>query len=503
VPIKWRLTLFNALVIGGILLVLGISVFFLVRGVLLSGVEDTVRSRATSVARTVGAGQPLSPNDVEQLTLEGVFVVVRDGEGRVLAHSVDADPRQDTDAPFWRRVLETGKPEGGKVDVSRDDRGYVYAVPVTPLSRPEVLPAPSPLPNAGQVRPTNPLSAARVVEVGKSYESAAAAVRTFGTVLAAGVLAAFLVSVGGAYLLARAALSPVEAVVGAARGITEGDLSKRLPVSRPKDEIGRLATTINDLLARLEEAFARREEALARQRRFVADASHELRTPLTSIDGYAKMLDQWALQDPEVAKESVEAIRRDSQRMKGLVEGMLSLARGDEGAPMEPREHDLGSVAAEAVSAARAVACGRVSVRYVPSADPVRATFDYALIRQVAGILLDNALKYTPEGGRVTVSVREREGRVQFEVSDTGVGIPEEHMPFIFERFYRVDEARSTAGAGLGLSIAHQIVEAHGGSISAESEPGRGSTFALQIPKNGYVRAQHSGHQQHDSSAPG
>ena len=162
-PIRWRLTLFNALVIGVILLVLGISVFFLVRGVLLSGVEDTVRSRATSVARTVGAGQPLSPNDVEQLTLEGVFVVVRDGEGRVLAHTVDVEPRQDTDAPFWRRVLETGRPEGGQVDVSGEDRGYVYAMPVTPLSRPEILPAPSPLPNAGLVRPTNPLSTARVV----------------------------------------------------------------------------------------------------------------------------------------------------------------------------------------------------------------------------------------------------------------------------------------------------------------------------------------------------
>ncbi len=473
------------------------------RGVLLSGVEDTVRGRAVSVARTVEAGQPLSPSDVEQMTLEGVFVVVRDGEGRVLAHTVDVEPRQEADAPFWRRVLETGKPEGGKADVSRDDPGYVYAVPVAPPARPNLLPAPSPLPYAGEVIPKDPLSAARVVEVGKSYESAADAVRTFGTVLAAGILAAFLVSVGGAYLLARAALSPVEAVVGAARGISEGDLSKRLPVSRPKDEIGRLATTINDLLARLEEAFARREEALARQRRFVADASHELRTPLTSIDGYAKMLKQWALQDPEVAKEGVEAIRRDSQRMKGLVEGLLSLARGDEGAPMELREQDLGSVAAEAVSAARAVARGRVSVRYVPSADPVRATFDYALIRQAAGILLDNALKYTPEGGRVTVSVREREGRAQLEVSDTGVGIPEEHMPFIFERFYRVDEARSTAGAGLGLSIAHQIVEAHGGSICAESEPGRGSTFTLQIPKTRHASAQRSGYQQQGHPASG
>ena len=490
-PIRLRLTVFNALVMGAILLVLGISVFLLVRGVLLSGVEETVRGRATSIARTVGAGQILSPTDVEQLTLEGVFVVIRDGEGRVLARTVDVDPQEGTDASFWRQVVETGKPEGGETEVSLGNRGYVYAVPVAPPPRPEVvLPSPSPLPLATrQVEPENPPSAARVVEVGKSYESAAEAVGTFGAVLAAGILGAFVVSVGGAYFLARAALSPVEAVVSTARGITEGDLSKRLPVSRPKDEIGRLATTINDLLARLEGAFARREEALARQRRFVADASHELRTPLTAIDGYASMLDGWALEDPEVARESVEAIRRDSRRMKGLVEGLLTLARGDEGAPIRLEPHDLGAVAAEAVRAARAAARGKVSVRYVPSAKPVRVAFDHALIEQAAGILLDNALKYTPEGGTVTVTVRERDGRAEFEVSDTGVGIKKEHMPFIFERFYRVDEARSTSGAGLGLSIAHQIVEAHGGSISAESESGKGSTFVLRVPNHGPVRA--------------
>ncbi|MDQ4126777.1 MAG: HAMP domain-containing protein, partial [Actinomycetota bacterium] len=152
---------------------------------------------------------------------------------------------------------------------------YVYAVPVS-----------------------SPEGPARLVEAGKPYESAEDAVRTFAGVLVAGAFAALLLSVAGAYLLARATLSPVEAVVASAREITEGDLSKRLPVAHEGDEIGRLAATMNGLLSRLESAFAKREEALARQRRFAADAGHELRTPLTSISGYARMLRRWGLEEP-------------------------------------------------------------------------------------------------------------------------------------------------------------------------------------------------------------
>jgi signal transduction histidine kinase len=284
--------------------------------------------------------------------------------------------------------------------------------------------------------------------------------------------------------LARAALSPVDAVVRSARQITESDLSKRLPVAYAKDEIGRLTTTINDLLGRLEAAFARREEALSRQRRFAADASHELRTPLTSIGGYARMLKDWGLEDPKTAQEGVVAILGESERMRELVEGLLALARGDAGAPLELASGDLGAVAIEAVKAVRAAAGGKVAVEYTPPKGSVEASFDRARIRQVADILLDNAVKYTPEGGTVVVDVGRENGWAWLEVSDTGIGIPAKELPLVFERFHRADPARAEEGAGLGLSIARQIVRAHGGEIEAKSEPGKGSTFVLQIPQS-------------------
>jgi signal transduction histidine kinase len=321
-----------------------------------------------------------------------------------------------------------------------------------------------------------------VVEAGKSYESALEGVEAVGTILAAGIGAAFILSIGGAYLLARTALRPVEAVTATAREMGEGDLAKRLPVANPKDEIGRLTTTINALLARLDAAFRRREEALSRQRRFAADASHELRTPLTSISGHARMLDEWALEgDGETARRSVAAIRREAGKMRGLVESLLTLTRADEDAPIEVGRHDLAAVAEEA--AATAAAGGRVSVEFVPGEHEVMATFDRERVLQVASILLDNALKYTPEGGSIKVRVKEEGDSVALEVSDTGAGIPEDQLPLVFERFYRADAARTAEGAGLGLSIARQIAEAHAGTIRARSKLGEGSTFTLLLPR--------------------
>ena len=490
-PIRWRLTVFNVLVIGAILVIVGVSGFLLVRGAMGSEVEDTVRDGALAVARIVGSGNALSEDDVDQLTLDGVYVIVRDGEGRVLFETVDLRPEGDLDKPFWRRAIEGGEPAGGAVNLSSGVRGYVYAVPIDPAGSEASSRAGSSIVRArpsaegnGRADETivSPYGAARAVEAGKPYGSATAPLGTLGALLFAGVLAAFILSVGGAYLLARAALAPMDAVVSSARGITEGSLSRRLPVKNTGDEIGRLAATINDLLVRLEVAFARREEALARQRRFVADASHELRTPLTSISGYAALLERKGFRDREVAETSVEAIRRSSRRMERLVEELLCLAGGDEGGPMEPRCGDLGAVAAEAVKTAQGAAQGKVAVRYVQPEGPVRANFDRARVGQALAILLDNAAKYTPPGGDVTVSVGEHDGWADLAVSDTGVGIPEDRIPQIFERFYRADEARNTGGAGLGLSIARQIAEAHGGTIAVESKPGEGSTFVFRIP---------------------
>jgi two-component system, OmpR family, sensor kinase len=385
-----------------------------------------------------------------------------------------------------------GEPVEGRLEVSPGERGYVYAVPVDPPDLGSLSPyLYKALARDGNDATSGPVLGesdtipfpvdASVIEVGKSYEEAGDTVSTFAALLAAAIFISLLVSAGGAYLLARTALSPVERVVASARTITAGDLSKRVPVKHPKDEVGRLAATVNDLLARLEASFARREEALAHQRRFVADASHQLRTPLTSIEGYARMLKEWGYADPTTAREGAETIHTEAHHMRELVEDLLSLAKGDEGAPLNPGLNDLDAVAAGAVDAARLASGDKHSMNYVPAGEPVLASFDPERIEQAVGILLDNAIKYTPEGGTITVKADSENGHARLEVSDTGIGMPREDIPRIFDRFYRTDEARSVRGTGLGLAIARQIAEAHGGTLTVHSAPGIGSTFVLQL----------------------
>jgi two-component system, OmpR family, sensor kinase len=476
-PIRWRLTLFIALAIGAILLVLGVALFLLLRDALISNVQETAKNRAERAAEILRK-EPLEKDDVEELTLDGVFMIVRDGNGNVvrdgkeLLKSVSPPLGIVAEDTVWKKARRSDNPEGGTVKIPGDARCdascYIYAKPV--------------LPDRGD---------ARFVEAGHSYKGAMEDVRDVVVALAAGIGVAFLLSIGAAYLLARTALRPVEAVTATAQEMGEGDLAKRLPVANPKDEIGRLTTTINGLLARLDAAFRRREETLSRQRRFAADASHELRTPLTSISGHARMLDEWALEgDKETAHRSLGTIRREAGKMRGLIEALLTLTRGDEGAPREVGRYDLGAVAKEATETA---ANGKVSIELVPTEHEITATFDRERVLQVASILLDNAVKYTPRGGSVTVRVGEEDGGVALAVSDTGVGIPEDQLPLVFERFYRADAARAEQGVGLGLSIARQIAEAHGGTIEARSEPGVGTTFVLLLPRQKPAPPQGSG----------
>jgi two-component system, OmpR family, sensor kinase len=477
-PIRWRLTLLNAVMIGVILLTLAGSFAWLLYKYRVDQVEKTTKTQAKEAATALQDGEDLLGKDKDewtQATLNGdVVIVIRNAQGKVLGQKPEATDK--TDIPdfstgeihdtVWKEVSPSGPPEHSKVERSSEGTDYnVYAMRVTP---PDSLAA-------------TRTSSARVVEAGKPYPSVKRILEEFAPVLATVGLLGFVLLVGGAYLLTRAALSSVEAVVRAAGEMSEGDLSRRLPVANPKDEIGRLTTTINALLARLEEAFTRLEETLSRQRRFAADASHELRTPLTSISGHARMLDEWALDgDKETAHRSVDTIRREAGKMRGLVESLLTLTRGDEGAPMEVGRYDLGAVAQEATETATN---GKVSVEFVPTGHEITATFDRERVLQVASILLDNAVKYTPDGGSVTVRVEEKDGSVALAVSDTGIGISEDKLPLVFERFYRADAARAEEGVGLGLSIARQIAEAHGGTIEARSKLGVGSTFVLLLPR--------------------
>jgi signal transduction histidine kinase len=195
------------------------------------------------------------------------------------------------------------------------------------------------------------------------------------------------------------------------------------------------------------------------------------------------MLVEWAIaEDPEQAIRSARAIHAAAGRMRNLLESLLALSRGDEGTGIEIGRHDLAAVAEEAAQAARAAAGGRVSVECVRPEHAIEATFDQERVFQVVSILLDNAVRYTGDGGTVLVRVEEENGGAALQVSDTGIGIPEDRLPLVFERFYRMDKSRTDGGVGLGLSIARQIAEANGGEIRARSTPGKGSTFTLYLP---------------------
>jgi heavy metal sensor kinase len=299
-----------------------------------------------------------------------------------------------------------------------------------------------------------------------------------GVLLAAG-LVTLLLSGGLAYALARKALAPVDQLRRAADAVTADRLDQRLPVAVPDDELGRLTRTINGMLARLERSFAE-------IRRFTADASHELRTPLTVLRTEVEV----ALHNPPSlagVQQLLGSILEELVRMSRLTDQLLTLSRRDAGVDhFTPAPLDLCVLVSGVVDALRPLAESRgVLLRLEGS--PVQVAGDEGRLRQVFINLLDNALKYTPEGGTVTVAVGRQEQSGVVTVADTGIGIPPEHLPHVFERFYRVDKSRTRAegGTGLGLSIARSIVLAHGGWIEVTSAVGRGTVCTVVLRQTG------------------
>jgi heavy metal sensor kinase len=283
-------------------------------------------------------------------------------------------------------------------------------------------------------------------------------------------------SAGGAFLAGRA-LAPIDSITQAARRISAEDLGQRLNLPLPDDEVGRLARTFDEMIARLEEGFRR-------QRQFTADASHELRTPLTAIKGQVEV----ALsreRDAQGYREVLQAVNEESDRLIRLTGSLLTLARADAGGVSLSRERlDAGGLVA-AVAEQVAPAAEAKGVRLaVADGPPLAILADEDMVIQLLLNLLDNAVKYTESGGEVRIGWRAVDTEVEISVRDTGAGIAPEHLPRIFDRFYRADPARSRAegGAGLGLSICRWIAEAHGGTISVESVLGEGSTFTVKLP---------------------
>jgi two-component system, OmpR family, heavy metal sensor histidine kinase CusS len=295
----------------------------------------------------------------------------------------------------------------------------------------------------------------------------------------AGVPVILLLASAGGFFLARKSLSPIASMNRQTQRISAESLSSRLEVPNPRDELGRLATTINDLLTRLETSFKE-------QQRFIADASHELRTPLAVLRGEAEVALSKARTSHEY-RESLSLIQDEAERLSRIVEDLFILARQPIDTPAAfIKEPLLLNEAVRDCARAAAVLASRKGVRLTAEGVPQQIVMngDEELLKRMILNLLDNAVKYTPEGGEISINLARQNGTAQIVVRDTGIGIADADQKHVFDRFYRVDKARSRAlgGAGLGLSIVAWIVEAHGGKVHVDSTPNRGSEFTVQLP---------------------
>ena len=295
----------------------------------------------------------------------------------------------------------------------------------------------------------------------------------------AGVVVVLLLASFGGYFLARKSLEPVARMNRQTRRISVENLSSRLDITNPRDELGSLGTTINELLNRLEHSFKE-------QQRFIADASHELRTPLAVLRGETEVALGKSRTMSEY-QESLALIKEEAERLSRIVEDLFVLARQPlPGSPAFLKQPlSLNDVVSDCARAAQVLA-NRKGVQLITQtvSEPVLLNGDEDLLKRMVLNLLDNAVKFTASGGQVSVILVRQNGQAQITVADTGVGIPEDAQPFVFDRFYRVDKARSrrSGGAGLGLSIVSWIVAIHEGKIAMDSVPGRGTKFIVQLP---------------------
>jgi heavy metal sensor kinase len=316
-----------------------------------------------------------------------------------------------------------------------------------------------------------------VVEEGASVEPLNETLHRWLIAFIAGLAALVSVTVLGGFLLVQHALRPVDRIIRSADRISSRNLSERLPVVRTHDEIERLSTTLNRMIHRL-------DEGMQQNRRFFADASHELRTPITIIQAELDLLLEH-LGDKTETQRIAAGTLEEVERLKNIVVGLFALSRLDAGEGHECSEpFNLSELVVTTANQMELLAADKNISVTCHSEPGAIVNGDRPRIKQVVVNLLDNAIKYTPEGGQIHVNVATRNGNAILEVADNGIGIPREAMPRLFDRFFRVDKARSRelGGAGLGLAIVKSICSAHGGGIRAESKEGEGSRFIVELP---------------------
>jgi heavy metal sensor kinase len=319
-----------------------------------------------------------------------------------------------------------------------------------------------------------------LIQVGTSLKSVEDTLRNLRIFLFAAIPGVLILSTLGGRFMATRALKPVAEITRTAQDIAHGaNLSRRIPMPEVEDEIGNLANTFNEMMDRLEKSFSQ-------IRQFSGDASHELRTPLTVLKGQSELV----LSKPRSKGEYQEVLSSNLEEinyMSRVLEDLLTLSKGDEGElPLEEEPVELGTIIEE-VSRQGEILADEKDVKIILAyLEPVTILGDAHRLKQMVWILLHNAIKFTPGGGEIKITLQDLDDTVYFTIKDTGIGIPETDLPKIFDRFYRVDKARSRmeGGSGLGLSICKFIVDRHRGVIDVESKLGEGSKFKIRFPKH-------------------
>ena len=466
--LSFRLVTWYAGVLTLVFVLLGALTLIVLRQYLESNLLDTQARRARQIVDTL------------------VAAVSRTGEGG-LAREVEALYAPEVNERFIRItrgdghvVYASGRPHDGSFDPS--------TVPAPTLAhggaflRKESLPKGSVLiaavSNAG-ANHSDDDGGRYVVEVGVSTARIEETVRQVLLMLAIGLPVAVCVAVAGGFVLVRRALKPVDNLSQKAAVITQHNLSERLPVVRTGDELERLSLSLNLMISRL-------EDAINSSKQFVADASHELRTPLAVLRGELENLAQ-DVQLKSQTRETLGSALEEVDRLAEIVEGLLALSRLDTG-ELKPEwaRFDLAGLVATTADQMSLLAEDKHINVVCDCAERVMVEGDQARLKQVVVNLLDNAIKYTPDGGRIRLKISREDGNAILDVVDDGIGIPPEALPHVFKRFFRVDGSRSrehgAGGAGLGLSIVKSICDAHGARVEVSSTPGQGSQFRVRQP---------------------
>ena len=464
--IKFKFTVWYLLVLTVLLIGLSLATYGYLSRNLYESLDDSLIVRTDQLRNIRGVLQAIAQGTFEEEVGE-VVVLYYERDGEIYATSrrglqIQLDTKSVRDAIGGQSAFDT---------VSVENVGEIR-FRIIPF-RPD-RPVPFPRGLGGPPRGFSIRSAA--IAVGQPTDqidmALGALVRTF---LVAIPLTLLVAGAGGVFLAGRA-LKPVDQMTKVAQEIGETDLNRQIPVNT-QDELGRLGSTLNQMLARLSRAFNRQKE-------FTGDASHELRTPLAVIQAESTLALQ-RVRTPGEYRGSLETIAEEAESMSRIISQMLALARADSGTDqLVFEELELHGLLREVVDDMQALSLGKNLQWKTRLNGSLTVMGDRGLLKQLFLNLLENSVRYTPQGGEVSITSEVNGHEALLSVSDSGIGISDEHLPHIFERFYRVDKARSRSegGSGLGLAICQQITELHQGQIGVRSAEGKGTTFTMTIP---------------------